>query len=128
MFEAIDTGSDPCDVPVSEVVRAGNLVWSVHISEDPVNGDLVTGDIETQTRRTLGNLDIAIRAAGGTLADVVQVQVFLAERSDASGMNKVYAEFFREPYPVRATVVVKELLTEGLRIEILAHAVLGNNT
>ena len=48
MFEAIDTGSDPSDVPVSEVVRAGNLVWSVHVSEDPVTGDLVTGDIETQ--------------------------------------------------------------------------------
>ncbi|QRM56156.1 RidA family protein [Sinorhizobium sp. BG8] len=125
MFEAIDTGSDPSDVPVSEVVRAGNLVWSVHVSEDPVNGGLVLGDIETQTRRTLGNLDIAIRAAGGTLADVVQVQVFLVEKTDSAGMNKVYAEYFKEPYPVRATVVVKELLAEGLRIEILAHAVLG---
>lgn len=126
MFEAIDTGSDPYDSPVSEVVRAGNLVWSVHISEDPVNGDLVLGDIEAQTRRTLGNLDIAIRAAGGTLADVVQVQVFLVEKADSAGMNKVYAEFFKAPYPVRATVVVKELLAEGLRIEILAHAVIGN--
>lgn len=126
MFEAIDTGSDPSDSPVSEVVRVGNLVWSVHISEDPVNGDLVLGDIETQTRRTLGNLEIAIRAAGGTLADVVQVQVFLVEKTDSAGMNKVYAEFFKEPYPVRATVVVKELLAIGLRIEILAHAVLGD--
>jgi enamine deaminase RidA (YjgF/YER057c/UK114 family) len=125
MFEAIDTGSDPSDVPVSEVVRAGNLVWSVHVSEDPVTGDLVTGDIETQTRRTLENLAIAMRAAGGALADVVQVQVFLIDRADAAGMNRVYAEFFSEPYPVRATVVVKALLSEGLRIEILAHAVLG---
>jgi 2-iminobutanoate/2-iminopropanoate deaminase len=125
MFEAIDIGSDPHDAPVSEVVRAGNFVWSVHVSEDPVNGDLVLGDIETQTRRTLQNLDISIRAAGGTLADVVQVQVFLVEKTDSAGMNKVYAEFFKEPYPVRATVVVKELLSQGLRIEILAHAVLG---
>ncbi len=125
MFEAIDTGSDPSDVPVSEVVRAGNLVWSAHISEDPVTGEPVNGDIETQTRRTLHNLDIAMRAAGGTLADVVQIQVFLIDRADAAGMNTVYAEFFREPYPVRATVVVKELLSEGLRIEILAHAALG---
>lgn len=127
MFEAIDTGSDPSDAPVSEVVRAGNLVWSVHVSEDPVTGDLVMGDIETQTRRTLENLAIAIRAAGGTLADVVQVQVFLIDKADAPGMNRVYAEFFREPYPLRATVVVKALLSEGLRIEILAHAALGNS-
>jgi 2-iminobutanoate/2-iminopropanoate deaminase len=125
MFEAIDTGSDPSDAPVSEVVRAGNLVWSVHVSEDPVNGDLVLGDIEAQTRRTLQNLEIAICAAGGTLSDVVQVQIFLVEKADSPGMNIVYAEFFKEPYPVRATVVVKELLSPGLRIEILAHAVLG---
>lgn len=126
MFEVIDTGSDPADIPVSEVVRAGNHVWSVHISEHPVNGDLVLGDIEAQTRRTLGNLDIAIRAAGGTLADVVQVQVFLVDKRDFDGMNKVYTEFFKAPYPARATVVVKELLAEGLRIEILAQAVLGH--
>ena len=125
MFEVIDTGSDPSDVPVSEVVRAGNLVWSVHVSEDPVTGAPVTGDIETQTRRTLQNLEIAMRAAGGTLADVVQVQVFLTDKADAPGMNRVYREFFKEPYPVRATVVVKALLSEWLRIEILAHAALG---
>lgn len=69
---------------------------------------------------------LAARAAGGTLADVVQVQVFLVEKADLAGMNKVYAEFFNEPYSVRATVVVKELLAKGLGIEILAHAVLGN--
>lgn len=125
MFEVIDTGSDPSDVPVSEVVRAGNLVWSVHVSEDPVTGAPVTGDIETQTRRTLQNLEIAMRAAGGTLADVVQVQVFLTDKADAPGMNRIYREFFKEPYPVRATVVVKALLSEWLRIEILAHAALG---
>ncbi|MDM9623951.1 RidA family protein [Rhizobium sp. S96] len=125
MFELIDTGMGESDVPVSDTVRAGNLVWSVHISEDPVTGEIVTGDIETQTRRTLQNLDQAIRAAGGTLADVVQMQVFLIEKTDSAGMNKVYAEFFQAPYPVRATVVVKELLSAGLRIEVLAHAVLG---
>lgn len=125
MFEVIDTGSDPSDAPVSEVVRAGSLVWSVHVSEDPVTGAPVTGDIETQTRRTLQNLEIAMRAAGGTLADVVQVQVFLTDKADAPGMNRIYREFFKEPYPVRATVVVKALLSEWLRIEILAHAALG---
>ena len=96
MFDVIDTGSEPADIPVSEVVRAGNLVWSVHISEHPVTGELVLGDIETQTRRTLQNLEIAIRAAGGTLADVVQVQVFLVEKTDSAGMNKVYAEIFKD--------------------------------
>lgn len=85
MFEVINTGSDPSDAPVSEVVRSASLVWSVHVSEDLVSGDLEIGDIEAQTRRTLQNLDISIRAAGGRLSDVVQVQVFLIDRADAVG-------------------------------------------
>ena len=100
-------------------------MWLVAISKDPATGEIVEGDIGAQTRRTIGNLDIAIRAAGGTLANIVQVQVFLIDKADAAGMNAVYAEFFQQPYPVRATVVVKELLAAGLRVEMLATAVLG---
>ena len=44
MFELIDTGTAESDVPVSDAVRAHNLVWSVHISEDPVSGEIVAGD------------------------------------------------------------------------------------
>ena len=125
-FQSIATGIAPSSAPVSDANRAGNHVWLVAIAEDPDTGDVVTGGIEAQTRRTLQNLDQAIRAAGGTLADVVNVQIFLIDRADAAGMNTVYAEFFSKPYPVRATVVVKELLTDGLRIEITATAVLAN--
>jgi enamine deaminase RidA (YjgF/YER057c/UK114 family) len=124
-FEPIATGIAPSSSPVSDANRAGNHVWMVAIAEDPATGEIVPGGIEDQTRRTLQNLDQAVRAAGGTLADVVDVRVFLIDRADAKGMNAVYAEFFRGPYPVRATVVVKELLSEGLRIEITATAVLG---
>lgn len=125
-FETIATGIAPSSSPVSDANRAGNLVWMVAIAEDPVTGEIVEGGIEAQTRRTLQNLDQAIRAAGGTLADVVDVRVFLVDRDDAKGMNAVYREFFTAPYPVRATVVVKELLAGGLRIEITATAVLAN--
>lgn len=127
-FETIATGIAPSSAPVSDANRAGNHVWMVAIAEDPVTGDIVEGGIEDQTRQTLKNLDQAVRAAGGTLADVVEVRVFLIDRADAKGMNAVYREFFAAPYPVRATVVVKELLADGLRIEITATAVLGNAT
>ena len=127
-FQTIETGIAPSSGPVSDANRAGNHVWLVAIAEDPVTGDIVTGSIEAQTRRTLQNLDQAIRAAGGTLADVVNVQIFLIDRADAKGMNAVYAQFFSKPYPVRATVVVKELLADGLRIEITATAVLANGS
>ena len=125
MIERIETGIAPSLAPVNDAIRAGQQVWLVAIAEDPVSGDIVDGDIVAQTRRTIQNLDIAIRAAGGTLANIVQVQVFLIDKADSKGMNAVYAEFFKPPYPVRATVVVKELLAAGLRVEMLATAILG---
>jgi enamine deaminase RidA (YjgF/YER057c/UK114 family) len=125
VIERIETGIAPSSSPVNDAIRAGKQVWLVAIAEDPVSGEIVDGDIGVQTRRTVENLDIAIRAAGGTLANIVQVQVFLIDKADAAGMNAVYAEFFKPPYPVRATVVVKELLASGLRVEMLATAVLG---
>ena len=124
MIEQIETGIAPSSSPVSDAVRAGKQMWLVAIAEDPQSGEIVAGGIAEQTRRTLENLDMAVRAAGGTLANVVQVQVFLIDSDDAKGMNAVYAEFFKAPFPVRATVVVKQLLAEGLRVEMLATAVL----
>jgi enamine deaminase RidA (YjgF/YER057c/UK114 family) len=125
-FKSIPTGIAPSSAPIADANRAGNHVWMVAIAEDPVTGEIVGGGIEAQTRRTLHNLDMAVKAAGGTLADIVNVQIFLIDSADATGMNAVYREFFTTaPYPVRATVVVKELLAAGLRIEITATAVLG---
>lgn len=125
MIERIDSGIVAGASPVNDVIKAGNQVWLVAIAEDPVSGEIVAGGIEAQTRRTIENLQMAVTAAGGTLANIVQVQVFLIDSSDAKGMNSVYAEYFKQPYPVRATVVVKELLAKGLRVEMLATAVVG---
>jgi len=125
MIERIDAGMAPSSSPVSDVIKAGKQVWLVAIAEDPASGDLVEGDIGVQTRRTIENLKMGIEAAGGTLADIVQVQVFLVDRADSKGMNAVYAEYFKPPFPVRATVVVKALLAEGLKVEMLATAIVG---
>ncbi len=125
-FEAIATGIAPSSAPISDANRAGNLVWLVAVAENPETGEIVRGGIEEQTRQTLRNLEQGVRAAGGTLADVIDVRVFLIDRADAKGMNAVYREFFSAPYPVRATVVVKELLADGLRVEMTATAVLAD--
>ena len=123
MIERIDVGMAPSDAPVSDAVRAGKQVWLVAISEDPATGEVVGGDIGVQTRQTLENLKRGITAAGGTMADIVQVQIHLVDRADAAGMNAVYREYFSQPYPVRATVI-SGLLAEGLKVEMLATAVL----
>ena len=125
MIEKIETGIAPSSAPINDAVRSGKHVWLVAIAEDPVTGEIVTGDIEAQARRCIQNLEIAVKAAGGTLANLVMVQIFLVDRADAAGMNRVYREFFTtQPFPVRATVVVNQLLAEGLRIEMTATAVL----
>lgn len=126
MFEVIDTGIAPSSGPINDCVKAGNHVWLVVVAEDPKTGAICDGDIDQQARQALSNLKQAINAAGGQLTDIVQVQIFLIDSADAPGMNRVYAEYFNaKPYPIRATVVVKELLAKGLRIEITATAVLG---
>lgn len=125
MFEAVETGIAKSKGPISGTVRKGSLILTAQIPKDPATGAIVPGDIEVQTRRTLANLKMAIEAAGGSLADVMLMQVFLIDPADAAGMNRVYAETFAEPYPCRATVVVKELLAPGMRIEIVAQAQLG---
>lgn len=125
MIERIETGIAPSSAPISDAVRAGEHLWLVAIAEDPVTGEIVSGGIEEQARRCIHNLEIALKAAGGGLRNLVMVQIFLVDSADAAGMNAVYREFFTEqPFPVRATVVVKELLAKGLRIEITATAVL----
>lgn len=124
MIERIETGIAPSSAPVNDAIRAGKQVWLVAIAEDPASGEIVSGGIAEQTRRTIQNLQIAVEAAGGSLANIVQVQVFLTDSADAKGMNAVYADFFKQPFPVRATVVVKELLAEGLKVEMLATAVM----
>ncbi|HEY0033664.1 MAG TPA: Rid family hydrolase [Devosia sp.] len=124
MIEKVDVGMAPSNAPVSDCVRAGKQVWLVAIAEDPATGEIVRGDILIQTRRSLDNLKSAMIAAGGTLADITQVQIFLTDKADAAGMNAVYREYFSEPYPVRATVIAG-LLAEGLKVEVLATGVLG---
>lgn len=126
MIEVINTGIAPSSGPINDCVRAGDHVWIVVIAEDPETGAIIQGDIESQTHQALSNLQQAVRAAGGELTNIVQVQIFLIDSADAPGMNRVYAEFFNQkPYPIRATVVVKELLAKGLRIEITATAVIA---
>lgn len=125
MIERIETGIAPSSAPINDAVRAGKHVWLVAVAEDPATGEIVDGDIDAQARRCIQNLEMGIRAAGGALTNLVMVQIFLIDSADAPGMNAVYREYFtQQPYPVRATVVVKELLAKGLRIEMTAMAVL----
>ena len=109
--------------PISWATRAGSTLFTAHIpiKED---GELELGDIKAQSRQTFQNLRQAVEAAGGSLGDVVQVIVFLTNMADADPMTEVWVEFFSPPYPNRAALGIAALFDPGLKIEIVATAVL----
>jgi len=104
--------------PYSPAVRAGNLLFlSGQVPIDPATGNMIEGDIAAQTRRVLDNVGALLEAGGVSFANVVRTTVFLADMNDFAAMNQVYGEYFREPYPARATVQVARLPKDS-RVEI----------
>jgi len=86
---------------------------------DAVTGQLAGGDVSSQTRSTLGNLQRVLEQAGAALEDVVSVTVYLQRSEDWDAMNAVYREFFRGPHPSRTTVGAD---LRGILVEISAVA------
>lgn len=125
MFETIDTGKADTGGPISGAVKNGNIVMTVQIPTLAETSKLAEGGIEAQSRQVFANLARAMEVAGGSLADVMLVQVYIVDSSDWAPMHRVWTETFKAPFPARATVVVKELMLEGMLIEIVASAHLG---
>jgi 2-iminobutanoate/2-iminopropanoate deaminase len=99
----------------------GFLFLSGQIHSDPQTGELVTGSIQAQTDRALGNLKLVLEAAGLSLADIVKTTVFLKDMNDFSQMNEAYAKHFGPHPPARTTIEVARLPRDA-RIEIEAIA------
>lgn len=110
--------------PYSPAIRAGSLLFlSGQIPLDPATGQLVEGDIREQTNRVLQNIGDLLNAGGADFAHVVRTTIFLADMNDFAVVNEIYASYFSEPYPARATVQVARL-PKDVRVEIDAIAVI----
>jgi 2-iminobutanoate/2-iminopropanoate deaminase len=122
MITSVSSAEAPKAVgPYSQAIRAGGFLFVAgQIPLDP-NGILIEGDVVVQARRVLDNIGAILKAAQLTYADVVRTTVFLADLNDMAAMNQVYATYFSEPYPARATVQVARL-PRDVRIEIEAIA------
>jgi reactive intermediate/imine deaminase len=104
--------------PYSQAVRAGDTVYvSGQIPLDPASGQLVSGDIELEIRRVFDNLTAIAQAAGGSLANVVKLNVFLTDLTHFPKVNEIMATYFSEPYPARAAIGVAAL-PRGARVEM----------
>jgi 2-iminobutanoate/2-iminopropanoate deaminase len=123
--EAITAAPDapPAIGPYSQAVRVGDALYLAgQIGIDPATGALAPGGIAGQTRQALENCRAVLEAAGFTLADVAQAQVFLEDIDDFAAMNEVYATYFVSAAPARATVEVAALPRDA-RVEIMLTAV-----
>lgn len=108
----------------SQAVRAGDSVYlSGQIALDPATGALVSDDIAVQARQVFSNLAAVCQAAGGSLAQLVRVGIYLTHLSHFSAVNEIMAARFDTPYPARSTIEVSAL-PKGAQIEVDAIMVL----
>ena len=98
------------EFPVVEVVVEGSMT-------DPATMELVDGDMAAQVRRVFDNLTAVAEAAGGSLADIAKLNIFLPDLGHFALVNEIMAEYFSEPYPARAAVGVASL-PKGSQVEM----------
>lgn len=109
--------------PYSPAVRAGDTIYVAgQIPIDPVSGQVVLGDVGSETRQVLTNIKNILEGCGASLADVVRCGVYLINADDFKAMNEVYAEFFGEAKPARTTIIVAALPLKDAKVEIDAVA------
>jgi len=109
----------------SQAVRVDNTVYlSGQIPLDPASMELVNGDMEAMIVRVFDNLQAVAAAAGGSLADVVKLNVFLTDLAHFALVNEVMARYFSEPYPARAAIGAASL-PKGVAVEMDAIMVLS---
>jgi 2-iminobutanoate/2-iminopropanoate deaminase len=121
--EAVSTNAAPAAIgPYSQAIRAGNLLFlSGQVSIDPKTNQMSAGTVEEQTRLSLDNLDAVLKANGMSMENVVSTTVYLKDLNDFGKMNAVYATYFKDKPPARATVQVARLPRDAL-FEISAIA------
>jgi reactive intermediate/imine deaminase len=108
----------------SQAVRVGDTIYmSGQIGLDPATMQMVDG-IDAQIVRVFENLKAIAEAAGGSLADVVKLNVFLTDLANFARVNETMAKYFSQPFPARAAVGVKEL-PRGALVEADAVMHLG---
>ena len=125
MREAITAPGAPAAIgPYSPALRVGNFLFlSGQIPLDPTTGNLIAGDVQTQTEQVMRNLAALLSAAGAGFEHVVRTTIFLTDINDFEAVNEIYGQRLSDPPPTRATVEVARL-PRDVRVEIDAIAVL----
>ncbi len=106
-----------------DVTGGSRMIFcSGQIPLDPATNEIVGETIQEQTHRVMKNLEAVLAEAGASMNNIVKTTIYLTDLNDFAGMNEVYATFFSETPPARATAIVAHL-PKGARLEIDALAV-----
>ncbi len=122
--QIISTSHAPAAIGTySQATRHGNTLYlSGQIPLDPASMEIVDGDIEAQIHRVFMNLRAVCEAAGGTLNDILKLNVFLTDMASFPAVNTIMAEYFTKPYPARAAIGVPALPRDA---QVEMDAILG---
>ena len=102
----------------SQAVKVNNTVYlSGQIPLDPASMQLVDGDMRAQIVRVFDNLAAVCEASGGSLKDIVKLNIFLTDLAHFALVNEVMATYFTQPYPARAAIGVASL-PRGAQVEM----------
>jgi 2-iminobutanoate/2-iminopropanoate deaminase len=109
--------------PYSQAVWAGDTLFvSGQIALDPASGELIQGNIETETKAVLNNVKAILDKAGIGFSNIVKTSIFLKNMDDFAAVNAVYASYFTSDFPARETVQVSKL-PKDVNVEISVIAI-----
>ncbi|ABR48473.1 putative endoribonuclease L-PSP [Alkaliphilus metalliredigens QYMF] len=124
MSKVINTKKAPAAIgPYSQAVQAGNMLFvSGQIPFVPETMELISEDVQEQTKQALENLKAILEEAGLGFKDVVKTTVYIKDMNEFGKINEIYGEYFKENKPARACVEVARL-PKDVKVEIDAIAV-----
>ena len=114
--ELVRTGPAPMNLPFSPGIKFGDLIFVSGQGPIDQNGEVVVGDVKSQTKMTLENFRRVLVSAQSGMEYVLQTTVYLSDLNDYSEMNETYSTYFPDPKPARATVRADLLF--GMKVEI----------
>jgi 2-iminobutanoate/2-iminopropanoate deaminase len=121
--EVISSPNAPAAIgPYSQAIRVGDMLYlSGQLGIDPKTGKYAKEGFEAQARQALENQKAVLTAAGFSLSNVVQCQVFVKDLNNYPKFNAIYKEYFKKDFPARAVLEVSRIPADGL-VEIMMVA------
>lgn len=121
MIKPVKTDLFASKAPLEWATVANGILFTAQIPMG-ADGVVVEGGIEAQTRQTLDNLQHTLECAGGSMASLTQVLIYVTQREDLATVNRIYADYVSQPYPNRAAIIVSGFAREEMLVEMVAYA------